>query len=417
MDRIILHSDLNNFFASVECLYHPEVAHLPVAVCGAPEDRHGIVLAKNTRAKLCGVRTGEVIWSAKQKCPNLVILKPNYTNYLRYSKMAREVYEKYTDLIESFGIDECWLDVTRSTRLFGTGEKIADEIRQTIKKELGITVSIGVSWNKVYSKLGSDIKKPNATTVINRENYKEKIFGLPVDRLLYVGNSTAKKLHSMGIYTIGHLAELDKHVLNSRLGKWGGLLSEFARGNDTSPVLPLGEDSPIKSIGNSITGVHDLMNDNDVNMMLYSLSESVATRLRTHGFLASQISLSIRDTNLHTFSCQKQLPVPTALSSELAQNAWHLFKENWTWANGPAIRSIGISASKLSPDNLPRQLCMLVDEQMRSKQLNLEKAVDKIRERFGYFCITRACLLQDRRLANIDHAHEPINLIHPVSYF
>ena len=279
-DRIILHSDLNSFYASVECLYNPKIRDLPVAVCGDPAARHGIVLTKNQHAKKYGVTTGQPIWQAKQMCPKLIVVEPHYDLYLRFSKLAREIYYQYTNQIESFGIDEAWLDVTGSTKLFGCGVEIAEKIRKQIFAELGITVSIGVSFNKIFAKLGSDYKKPDAVTDFNRENYRDKVWPLPVADLLYVGNATDKKMRKFGISTIGKLAESDTRLLYSNFGKIGIMLQRFANGLDHTPVTVNDENSVIKSIGNSMTTSRDLVTLEDVWVTLLMLSESVATRLR-----------------------------------------------------------------------------------------------------------------------------------------
>lgn len=208
-DRTILHCDMNNFYASVECLYNPALRGKPVAVGGDVEARHGIILAKNYEAKKYGVQTGEALWQAKQKCPGLTIVPPSFEKYLRFSRLAREIYGCYTDRIESFGLDECWLDLTGSERLFGGGKAVADKLRERIKFELGVTISVGVSHNKIFAKLGSDMKKPDATTVITRENYKDVVWPLPVSDLLFVGPATTRKLARYGIHTIGQLAQAD----------------------------------------------------------------------------------------------------------------------------------------------------------------------------------------------------------------
>ena len=236
MDRVILHSDLNNFYASVECLYNPELQGKPVAVCGSQSSRHGIVLAKNYVAKAMGIKTGEVIWQAKQKCPGLIVVPPNFSLYLKFSRLATEIYRDYTDLIEPFGIDESWLDISSSAGLFGSGEKIAHEIRNRIKEEMGVTVSIGVSFNKVFAKLGSDLKKPDAVTIINQANFRQKIWPLPAKELLYVGRATSKKLDRVGISTIGAIAAAPREFLVNLLGKWGEALWVFANGYDVSIV-------------------------------------------------------------------------------------------------------------------------------------------------------------------------------------
>lgn len=252
--RSILHVDCNNFYASVECLYRPEIRDFPVAVAGDPEARHGIILAKNMMAKKLGVTTGEAIWEAKLKAPGLVLVPPDYKKYLRFSRMAREIYGEYTEQVESFGLDECWLDITGSLpMLYKDPVTIAHEIRQRVKEELGITVSVGVSFNKIFAKLGSDLKKPDAVTVIPYENFQEIVWPLPVGDLLYVGSATRRKLELVAVNTIGDLARYDRELLRWKLGKWGLILHDFANGLDTAPVRCIGEAEQIKSIGNGIT--------------------------------------------------------------------------------------------------------------------------------------------------------------------
>ena len=265
--RTILHVDLNSFYASVECLYHPELRNLPVAVTGDVEARHGIILAKNQLAKQFNVKTGEAIWQAKQKCPKLICLPADYRKYLRFSRLAKTICADYTDRIESFGIDENWLDIGGSAQLFGTGPEIADTIRRRFREELGITASVGVSYNKIFAKLGSDMKKPDATTVITADNFREKVWPLPVEDLLYVGRATQRKLNSRMIKTIGDLANADLRTLKILLGVWGEVLHQYANGMDNSPVRLSGEESIVKSIGNSTTTLRDLVNEDDAKMI------------------------------------------------------------------------------------------------------------------------------------------------------
>ena len=281
--RTILHSDLNNFYASVECRRRPELAGKPVIVCGSKEDRHGIVLAKNMLAKSCGVRTGDVIWEAKRKCPGVVEIPADFPEYLRFSKKVRRIYERYTDRVEAFGIDECWLDVTESLSLFGSGREIAEEIRNSVKSELGVTVSVGVSYNKIFAKLASDLKKPDAVTVISAENYREVVWSLPAEELLYVGKATKRKLNGVGIYTIGDIARAEESFLLRRLGKWGSYLWRFANGLDDTEVVRVGEEENVKSIGNSLTNYRDLENEEEVFTLIWLLADSVAMRLRESG--------------------------------------------------------------------------------------------------------------------------------------
>jgi len=323
--RTILHSDLNNFYASVECVYRPELRNVPMAVSGDPDARHGIILAKNELAKKCGVKTGEAIWQARQKCPGLQTLPPNFKRYMHFAKMMREIYADYTDYIEPFGLDEAWLDVSGHRK---SGVEIADIIRRRAKEELGLTASVGVSFNKVFAKLGSDMKKPDATTVISEENFREKVWPLPVDELLFVGPATKRKLRSRNIYTIGDLARCNVDTLRFFLGKNGEMIWNYARGRDTSPVLRQDESAMVKSVGNSTTTPRDLVCDQDVHLVLLLLSESVAERLRANSFKGSVVSVYVRDCDLASFSCQRRLHAPTALSREIAACAQALFSEH-----------------------------------------------------------------------------------------
>lgn len=412
MDRVILHCDLNNFYASVECMYHPELREKPLAVCGSQDLRHGIVLAKNYIAKNYGIITGEAIWQARKKCPGLIVVNPNYSLYLKFSKEAREIYSKYTNLIESFGIDECWMDVTESTKIFGKGEEIAHEIKETIKEELGITASIGVSFNKIFAKLGSDIKKPDAVTSITENNYKQLVWSLPVSELLYVGRSTSRRLYKVGILTIGDLANVPLSFLKNLLGKWGETLWFFANGIDDTPVTPLDFSRTIKGIGNSMTTSRDLINNEDVRVTFCVLSESVAERLRKHNFKARTLQIYIRDNELSSIERQTKLQNTTYISGEIIRTAMELFLSHWNWQN--PIRSLGVRATDLVTADSCIQLSLLEDFNKRIKLESLETSIDSIRKRFGHYAVQRALLLKDKALNG-----NPVedNIIHPVSYF
>lgn len=413
LERVILHSDINSCYASIEILHHPELRGKPVAVGGDPEARHGIVLAKDDIAKKCGVKTGMALWQAKRLCPEITILPPRMDLYLRFSAMAHELYADYTDMQQSFGIDESWLDVTGSCSLFGDGFEIAKEINRRMKEELGITVSIGVSWNKIFAKLGSDYKKPDAITVISKENYKSLVWPLPAKELLYVGRSTERKLITMGVNTIGDLARMDPKLLKSRLGKIGVILHSFASGNDTSPVLLEDYSSPIKSIGNSTTTPRDLESDDDVWLILYILSESVGRRLRDNGFKCSVVEISIRDNELYCFSRQKKLFTPTNVTKEIVDEGFKLFKESYNWHKN--IRSIGIRGADLVIDSIPIQTDIFMNSEKRIKQEKMDEVVDEIRKRFGYTSIQRAVMYTDKDLSRLNPHEE--HVVHPHGYF
>lgn len=412
MERIILHSDMNCFYASVEMLHHPELAGKPLAVGGDPEARHGIVLTANYVAKKSGVKTGMALWQAKQVCPEIIFVPPRMDLYLRFSRMAQEIYSEYTDLREPFGIDESWLDVSASTSIKGDGMKIANEISKRIKHELGVTVSIGVSWNKIFAKLGSDYKKPDAITEFSRENYKNLAWNLPAGDLIYVGRSTNKKLQTLGIKTIGELANTEPAILENSLGKMGLVLHTFANGWDETPVCVEGYQAPIKSIGNSTTTPRDLVNDLDVKIILMALSESVASRLRENGFQCKVVEISIRDNELYHFSRQCKLKRPTNITDEIVQAAYRLFKDNYRWEH--PIRSLGVRGCDLVSDDMPYQLDLFMSEQKREKLEKLDQVVDEIRARFGYQSIQRAFVYQDKLLAQLN-ARE--HTVHPQGYF
>ncbi len=398
-DRTILHCDMNNFYASVECLYNPVLRGKPVAVGGDVEARHGIILAKNYEAKKFGVQTGEALWQAKQKCPGLTIVPPSFDKYLLFSRLAREIYGCYTDRIESFGLDECWLDLTGSEQLFGDGKAVADRLRERIKFELGVTVSVGVSYNKIFAKLGSDMKKPDATTVITRENYKNIVWPLPVSDLLFVGPATTRKLAKYGIHTIGQLAQTGRNLLRQWFGKNGRTLYAFANGLDCSPVAANDAVSVIKSVGNSITAPHDLLTDEDVKLTIYILSESVAARLREQGLRCTTVQISIRDNELFHYERQGKLDAPTSATLPIADRAFALYKQHHT--SSKPIRSLGVRGTGLvTQDNV--QLSFLAEAVKIQKQNDLESAIDGIRSRFGHSAILRGIVLTDSAMAHID---------------
>ena len=413
MDRVIIHSDANCFYASVEMLYHPEFAGKPLAVGGDPEARHGIVLTANYIAKKHGVKTGMALWQARQACPDVIFVPPRMDLYLKFSSMLREIYGEYTDKIEPYGCDEAWLDVSDSISLKGDGRKIADEISARVKKELGITVSEGISWNKIYAKLGSDYKKPDAITEFNRENYKSLIWKLPASDLLYVGRSTNRTLSKYGIHTIGDLACTDPDFLLKTLGKMGLVIHSFANGWDESPVATEGYSAPIKSIGNSTTTPRDLENDLDVQIIFMALAESVSARLRKHGFKCNAIAISIRDNGLYHFSRQMHLREPTDITDEIMEAAMELFRNNYDWSH--PIRSLGVRGADLVTADIPVQMSLFMNEEKRAKQEKMDKAVDEIRRRFGYFSIQRAFMYQDKILSKLDA--QGSYTVHPVGYF
>ncbi|MEG2813714.1 MAG: DNA polymerase IV [Oscillospiraceae bacterium] len=391
MEKIILHCDLNNFFASVECHNNPKLKNYPVAVCGSVEDRHGIVLAKNDKAKAFGVKTAEAIWQAKSKCPDLVIVPPHMEQYIEFSKKAREVYSNYTDLIEPFGIDECWLDVTGSQLLFGTGEEIAFKIKEQIKSDLGITASIGVSFNKVFSKLGSDMKKPDAITVIKKEDFKEKIWHLNANEIIGIGKSTYEKLKKFGINTIGDLASTDRTFLTQNFGKNGEALWYSANGIGGTIVAKQDEINIVKSIGNSTTCSMDLTKKDDVWQVFLKLAENVTKRLRDQNLLASGIQISIKNNALFTREFQSPLPFNTRYPKDLATIAIQLFSSNYDWSK--PVRALGIRAINLISADAAIQYSLIYNQEKINEHDNLEQKVFDLRKRYGENAVQRASLM------------------------
>lgn len=407
MEKEILHIDCNKFYAGVECFLHPELKDKPLAVGGNEKSRHGIILTKNEIASKYGLVVGEPLWKARQKCPDLVIVEPNFPVYIEFSQRVRKIFEDYTDLIEPFGLDESWLDVTGDWSK--TGYEIAHEIRTRVKNEIGITVSVGLSFNKIFAKLGSDYKKPDAVTVITKNNYKNIVWPLPCSDLLMIGKATSKKLNSYGIYTIGDVANADEKFLKSLLGKNGQMLQHFARGEDKTPVKHMELAKDIKSIGNSTTTSRDLKNDNDAKIVFTILAESVARRMRNHNLKGITLTISVRDNQLNTFTRQCRMTVPTNVSSEFVKYAMQLFKANYNWSN--PVRSLGISVTDFDYDNI-FQFDLAGTVQKREKLETLELAVDKLKDKYGDFCVQKAISLCDKELSHFSpyekHAVFPV---------
>ena len=382
MDRVILHCDMNGFFASVELLDYPHLKDKPMAVCGNPENRHGIILAKNELAKAYGVVTAETLWQARKKCPDLQVVPPHHKKYKHYSKLINEIYLRYTDMVEPFSVDESWLDVTASQKLFGSGRQIADELRETVKRELGLTLSAGVSFNKIFAKMGSDYKKPDATTVITRENYKDLLWPLDIREMFFVGKVTADKLHHFGIKTIGELAQADKKSLVSLLGKQGGVIHDYANGLDATPVLRFDEREKIKSVGNGTTFRRNLTGEDDIRIGVTALSDTVASRLRKYKMKAFGVKVDIKDPDFKVISRQTQLDNPTNLTEVIADTAMELIRKHWRMRD--PIRLITITAINLCDENQAQQLSLFADENINTdKEEKAERAMDDIREKFG----------------------------------
>lgn len=396
MDRTILHCDMNNFYASVECMLNPTLKGHPVAVGGDVENRHGIILAKNYEAKKFGIQTGEALWQAKQKCPKLIIVPPHYEEYLKYSRLAHSIYAQYTDLVEPYGMDEVWMDVTSSTKVFGNGEQIANQLRERIKYELGLTISVGVSFCKVFAKLGSDMKKPDAVTVIPKDSFREIIWDLPASDMIGVGRATEKLLSSYGIHTIGELANAYPDLIQRKLGKNGMVLLAFANGEDRSKVAPQDYEPPMKSIGHGITTMQDLENNAEVWNIMLALTQDIGHKLREYNKNAAGVAIYIRDNQLHVKQWQCQLPVRTHSAAIIAKEVYRLFERTYSWEY--PIRSVTVRAINLCSQDLPEQLGFFSDAAAVERKEKLETAIEDIRRRFGKYSIQPACLCQDIKM-------------------
>ena len=392
-DRAILHSDANCFYASVETVLNPEFRGKAIAVCGSPEERHGIVLAKSEKAKRAGVKTGMANWQAKQCCRDLIIVPPQYDYYLKFSKLLHGIYRRYTDQVEPFGMDECWLDVTYSP---GDPMETAEEIRQAVKDELGLTVSIGVSFNKVFAKLGSDYKKPDAITQISKEHFKEIVWPLPCSDLLYCGNATTAKLGSMGVRTIGGIASLPVEVMQRKFGKNGVALWKYANGLDDSRVAHQDYTAPAKSVGHGITCVADLENMDEARKVIFALSLDIGYKLRYMNLRATGVQLYVRNSELSFCSWQKRLEMATQDEGTIALAAYSLLEEKYSWRN--PIRSITVTAIQLDSSQNPTQLSMLLDYERLVRREKLNESIDTIRDRYGKYAVIPALVLDEKKM-------------------
>ncbi len=413
MSRVILHVDANCFYATVEGLYRPELREKPLAVCGDPAARHGIVLTANYLAKKCGVHVGQAVWQAMQCCPGLVTVGPDFGLYAHFSQLMRKMWMDYSDRVEGFGLDESWIDLTSPDMTIQKGVKIADEIRERAKRELGITVSVGVADNKVFAKLGSDLKKPDGTTGIFPQTFRQQIWPLPANQLLYVGKSTTHALRRLGILTIGELARADSMALKRVLGKNGLLLQAFALGMDCSPVMKADQHATVKSVGNSTTTGRDIATVEDARCVFFLLAESVAARMREQGLKGRCISISIRETNLSRASCQTMLEKPTYLTDDLIHGACELFEQNFV--HRLPLRSVGLSCSHLTAADAPCQLSFCQEEMRLQRREKLDAAVDDLRRRYGYNIIQRGNVVLDKDFSHISPKED--HTIHPVPFF
>jgi len=412
-DRVIFHIDINHCYAQIEEMKYPQLRDVPMAVGGHEEKRHGIILAKNDPAKRAGVITGESLREALEACPELLIIPPNYDDYIYYTGQVKQIYREYSDAVESFGLDEAWVDYTHSAQLFGDPVSMARHIQQRVLTEIGLTVSVGISWNKAFAKLGSDMKKPSGLTAITRENYRQLAWPLPVGDLLYVGPATERKLRERGMHTIGDLAGYPVRHLHKAMGIAGDLISALANGEDSSPVQEISYTAPVKSVGNSMTLIHDVGSLEELRPAAYVLAEAVASRLKDQGLEGDVISASMRSSGLDWYMKQRRIAERTNLSGEILEVMMDLIAECYDFSM--PLRAVGVSVSDLRPWRLQRQLSLFTDELSREKALRLDQAVDEVRSRYGFAAVRRACTLVDRPLTDFNPKGD--HTVHPVGYF
>ena len=422
MDRFVFHIDANSAFLSWSAAYRVHVLgektdlrDIPSIVGGDQEKRHGIVLAKSVPAKKYGIQTGEAVMTARQKCPELVIVPPDYGLYVNASRAFMEILRKYTDKVIQYSIDEAWGVFDGYEKVYGKGREVelALKIKKEIYKELGFTVNIGISNNFLLSKMAGDLSKPDKVHTLFPEEIEKKMWPLPVSDLFFVGRATTRKLLNLGIKTIGDLAECPVEILTRKLGKMGAILHMFANGRDISPVQRTDHVPNIKSVGNSATTPRDLICDDDVHLMLFLLTESVASRMRELVSRCTVVEVYIRDTELNSFCRQRKLQTPTCSSSEIANVAFDLFRKNYHWDK--PVRSIGVRGSGLVTADAGVQLSFYADAIKRDKRERIDAAVDELRERYGYMSVRRALTLADPLLGAINPKDD--HTVHPVGYF
>ena len=396
MEKIIIHSDMNSCYASVECSLNPALRGKPVAVGGSEEHRHGIILAKSEEAKKYGVKTGEPLWQAKRKCPDLIIVEPHFEQYIKYSRLAHDIYARYTDKIEPMGLDEVWCDITGSIKAFGSKEVICEEIRTAFKEELGVTVSIGVSFNKIFAKLGSDLAGKDAVYEITKDDFKEKVWKLPATAIMGVGRSTGETLLRYGIKTIGELAECDPKWLRTVFGVVGNDLWKYANGLDSSRVMPDGYRQPIKSIGHGVTCSVDLVSGDEVWKVFLSLSQDVSRQLKKNGLEATGVQIGVRDNQFMTRQFQCETDFATQSATEIARTAMKLFEKNYSWVYD--VRAVTVRAINLQKEGTPYQLDFLSDTESHERQKKIDDTVLALRERYGTDAIFNCCLMTEDKI-------------------
>lgn len=412
MERVILHADINSCYAQIEEMQYPELREVPMAVGGNEKQRHGIILAKNQMAKKYEIKTGDSLREAYQKCPDLVILPPDYPSYQYYTDKVKAIYREYSDQVESFGLDEAWVDITSSLTLFGTPRGIAETIQKRVYEELGLTISIGISFNKVFAKLGSDLIKPSGLVEIPKEKVKDIVYPLPVEDLLYVGRATKTKLNRWNIFTIGDLAHTPRSLMKEKLGKIGEYLWMFANGLDTSLVAGMDIQEDVKSCGNAITTCKDITNREEAKLVFYVLCESVASRMKDAGIKGYVVRIQLRSTKLTSITRQMKITCATNITSEIMNCVMTLLDQHYDFTL--PLRTIGVSLAQLVKDDGREQLSLFVSEEAREKERRLDQVMEDIRDKFGFHCIRRTSLLQDPMLTNFDPKHD--HTIYPTGF-
>lgn len=411
MDRMIFHMDINHCYAQIEEMKYPELRRVPMAVGGRKELRHGIVLARNAAAARYGVKTGETLMEADRKCPGLLIIPPSYEDYVYYAGLVREIYREYSDRVEPFGLDEAWIEYTGSRKLFGDPLRAAEEIRRRVKRETELTISAGVSWNKVFAKLGSDLKNPHGPCVISRRNFRDVVWPLPVEKLLYAGPSSVRRLHAAGIRTIGELAAFPRPLLKWKMGAIGEILHAFACGEENAPVARAGT-VPADSVSFSLTLLRDVRTAEEMKPVCRVVSEMITSRLRRDGLAAGRLAVFFRTDGFVPYARERRLPQKTSVSADLAAAAWELLGQI---RGENAIRSFGMTAGSLSADAGIRQISLLEDEKHHEQERRTDLAMDAIRNRYGYDAVWMAGTAADaalwRNAAGMEHE------IHPMGYF
>lgn len=409
MKRVIIHSDMNSCYASIECSLNPDLKDKAVAVGGSEKDRHGIILAKTSEAKKYGVTTGEAIWQAKKKCPELIVVEPHFDVYMKYSRLARDIYRRYTDKIEPMGLDEAWCDITGSLLLFGSVQNITDQIRKAFREELGITVSIGVSYNKIFAKLGSDLASCDEVVTITEENYKDVVWPLPVSSIMGIGKSTEKKLKSYAINTVGDLANRPQKWLKLVFGVHGEDMWRYANGLDVSSVAEDTYERDIKSVGHGTTCKEDLVSDEEVWKVFLALAQNVSMRLKEKKLEATAVQIAVRDNELHNIQCQCEMPLPTQSAFEIAKTALELFKRNYSWRKN--VRALTVRAINLQQEGTPLQLDLSGNYEKRDKQKKIDDTIMSLRERFGKDAVFNCCLMTENKAPNMDGKKSPLPVI------